>query len=263
MLTVVKIGGSVITDKSSLKGFFNNKIVERLAQEIRSASEKIDSQFIVIHGVGSFAHPIAKKFNLHKGYIGKQSNVGFSLCRAAVCELNNLFIRKLLQIGLNVGLVDTFSVAQTTGSKITDFNLSPVNNLLKKKLIPVLSGDIVFDFEQGFAIVSGDALVAYIARKLKAERVVFVSDVDGIYDRNPKKYNNAKLLKNISNLNFKRVIENFESSDNLDVTGEMKGKLLEIRKHLKGMNVSVVNGLVEGNLERSLTGDKVGTNFKF
>ncbi len=50
------------------------------------------------------------------------------------------------------------------------------------------------DSEQGFAILSGDQLIVRLAIELDAERVIFGSDVDGIFTSNPKLDKNAKLI---------------------------------------------------------------------
>ena len=41
------------------------------------------------------------------------------------------------------------------------------------------------------AVLSGDQIVKYLAENLKPEKVVLGSDVDGIYNKDPKKYPDA------------------------------------------------------------------------
>ena len=51
--------------------------------------------------------------------------------------------------------------------------------------VPVLHGDVVRDSEQGCAILSGDTLVECLTEEFKPKRVVFISDVEGIFTSNP------------------------------------------------------------------------------
>ena len=60
---VIKLGGSVITDKS-MQNTFNEEVTFRLVSEIKDSQKQV----IVVHGAGSFGHILAKKYDLHKGY---------------------------------------------------------------------------------------------------------------------------------------------------------------------------------------------------
>ena len=62
-LIIVKFGGSLITDKSSNTPQINNKHLKSISSIL--SQSKYD--LIIVHGAGSFGHPIAKKFNIEKG----------------------------------------------------------------------------------------------------------------------------------------------------------------------------------------------------
>ena len=55
-------------------------------------------------------------------------------------------------------------------------------------MVPVLYGDVVLDANEDLkmAVISGDQLVSYLSLKLKPERIILGSDVDGIFDRDLK-----------------------------------------------------------------------------
>ena len=55
--------------------------------------------------------------------------------------------------------------------------------------------------------VTSDSIAAYIASKLKADKVVFVTDVDGIFSEDPKKHGNAQLLSQVSVADLMRLSE--------------------------------------------------------
>ena len=61
-ILLLKLGGSLLTDKN--KPFFiREEVVKSTIQQIINANEKV----ILIHGGGSFGHPLAKKYNISKG----------------------------------------------------------------------------------------------------------------------------------------------------------------------------------------------------
>lgn len=262
-LVIIKLGGSVITDKSKPQGVFRRSVVDRLVREIKEAKSKENFDLILVHGAGSFGHPIAKKYRLAEGLIDKSSLVGLSLCRAEMLRLKSLILAEFTMVGISADIVDTSSVAQTNNKAISVFDLNKISALLAERVVPILSGDVVSDSKQGITILSGDAIVTYLALKFKAKRVVYVTDVDGVFDTNPKLNKKAKLIKEISVGNYKEVIGGFQSSGNSDVTGEMKGKIEILKKYLLGVEIFVVNGFGRNNLRDVLVGESVGTRIVF
>lgn len=251
-LVIVKLGGSVITDKAKSHGVFRRKVVERLALEIRSAKRQKDFDLIIVHGAGSFGHPLAKKYNLHKGYLGSESSEGFALVKKGMFELTMLIWQVFADADLVSCVVEPSSLIIGSKGKIKSFDTEFIENLLSKKITPVLFGDAVFDEKMGFSIISGDLMVSYLAKKFKANRVIFVSDVDGVFDKNPKVYNDAKLIGEVNEKNYKKIIKNMEIYNKDDISGEMKGKILSIRDGLKGNIVEILNGFVSKRLTDSL-----------
>lgn len=120
-------------------------------------------------------------------------------------------------------------------------------------------GDDALDREKGIAVLSGDKTVAYLAKKFKAEKVIFVSDVDGVYDKNPKVYKDAKLIREINIKNFDRITNSMEVFNKNDASGEMKGKLLAIKERLLGQEVLLLNGFTDRALIKGLFREFMGT----
>ncbi len=252
-LVIIKLGGSVITDKSKSKGVFRKKDVQRLALEISQVKKKQDFDLIIVHGAGSFGHPIAKKYNLHKGYLGPKSSEGFALTKQAMLELGFLVWRELARAGINACVVIHSVVIKTSGRRISKFDTEFIEDLIRKRIAPVLFGDAVFDEKDGFSIVSGDVMVAYLSKKLKAAKVVYISNVDGVFDRNPKTNRSAKLIPVINSKNYKEIVGAIEMNNKNDTSGEMRGKLEAIKQELSGKEVQIINGLRGLRLKEALS----------
>ena len=87
-LTILKLGGSVITDKRAEDGVVKVNEIQRIAKEISGFKGKL----IIVHGAGSFGHPQAKKFALNERFNVSGSIVTHlsvkELCRKVVDILN-------------------------------------------------------------------------------------------------------------------------------------------------------------------------------
>ena len=136
-----------------------------------------------------------------------------------------------------------------------NIDLSIIQQLLDTGLVPVMYGDAVLDTEQGFAILSGDQLIVRLAIELDAERVIFGSDVDGIFTSNPKLHSDAKLIPKVSLSNMTADVGDTTFTD---VTGGMMGKLNEAEDAVKaGTEVVFLNATAIDRVRMALRGEKV------
>lgn len=264
-LVIIKLGGSVVTYKDSETPRVRDGVIRRLAREV---GELVHGGYklVIVHGAGSFGHPLAKKHQLHKGMKTEEQKMGYSQTVANMLELNGIIVRELVKDGVRaVGLPPHAFVKQSAG-KFKGFNSALVKNYLRQGFVPVLFGDGVLDDKWGCSILSGDTIVPYLATHLKARRVVFLSDVDGIFDKDPKMNEDAVRIPEITNRNLKQVLRILDSSGNrgsrADVTGEMEGKILAVKERLSGIEVCITNGLRKGRLINAVEGKEIGTMVK-
>ena len=141
-----------------------------------------------------------------------------------------------------------------SASNFTGFDVKIIKEYLANKQLPVLFGDIVTDNQWGCSILSGDTVITYLAQKLSAEKVIFLSDVDGLFAQDPKTNPKAELIPTINDENIHNVLSSLKvrESKRLDVTGEMYGKVMSIRKNLRGIEVIIANGLKKYSLSKAL-----------
>lgn len=260
---IIKLGGSVITYKGNTAPRARIKVIHRLAKEIKSIFNSKEYRLILVHGGGSFAHPLAKKYNLSKGMKTQDQKLGFSLTTQKMIDLNSIIVSSLLKNGVPaVGLPPRAFITQSSGELIP-FDHSLIKSFSEQNIVPVIFGDAVLDEQWNCSIISGDAIVPYLAKKLKADKVIFLSDVDGIFDFDPKINSKAKLIPVINNKNLDIIFRGLTATGRDDVTGEMKGKIMSIKTNLTGLQVYIGNGLKKLVLERILKGQQAGTNLHF
>ncbi|MEA3199408.1 MAG: isopentenyl phosphate kinase [Thermoplasmata archaeon] len=238
----MKLGGSVVTDKAAYRAP-RLDVLSRLAQESATTREPL----IVVHGAGSYGHVLAKQFDLARGRDeDARRDAAFAQVHADVRELSVLVLEALRDAGLPALAHSTYDLARLHEGKLLSFAHVAVADTLAAGFIPVLSGDGVLDASRGWGILSGDVIMAELARAFRPQRAVFVTDVDGIFDRWPE----GRLLPRIGPHDHVGA-----AGAKNDVTGGMVGKLARAREVAKaGVEVVVVNGLVPGRLADALAG---------
>lgn len=257
-MIILKLGGSIITCKGEVQPTLNQENLDRISQEIRNSQVK---ELLIIHGAGSYGHPPAHHYQIGSPLDDEedleQKREGFCVTHQSVQELNLAVCRALITAGIPAAPLSPSSFIHTHNKRITDFKTDLITEYLDLGLVPVLYGDVVLDrdLKIRMAVLSGDQILQYLAGKLKAERVILGTDVDGIYNRNPKTHPNAQLIPLVTpedELNF------LEGAHTVDVTGGMGGKVKELlRLAEKEVESQIINLNTEGLLERALMGDKV------
>ncbi|MDO8470906.1 MAG: isopentenyl phosphate kinase [bacterium] len=258
-LIVVKIGGSVITEKASRRPVLKTRVLKQIAKELRTYLRMKKIPLILIHGVGSFAHPLAKRYALHKTAKTGKNMLGSARTRSAVQRLQTEVSDIFIKAGLPVFSLSASSLAVQSKGKIRYFNVAPVMTLLKNNYIPLLAGDVAADVESEVSILSGDQITSFLSNNLLARRVIFLSDVRGVYSDDPKQNPKARLLSTILKTKVKGLSLRKQTSkqNTPDVTGLMQGKLLEVSRI--SAPVVVCSGLQKGNLLQALEGKNPGT----
>lgn len=251
-MILVKLGGSVITNKNRLRSFQRRNCM-RLCGELQQAKEAL----MLVHGAGSFGHILALKAKLQlgieKGDLEKLRQVAH--VHRDVRELNHKVLDCMTKKELKGFSVPPYSVASFSSGEVVNFCPDAFQQLLERKIIPVSFGDVVPDKELTFSICSGDLMMSALAEHFHPEKVVFVADVDGVFDSDPIKNRSAKLIETLTKDNVDEITGESSGSD---VTGAMAGKIsrmIEIARHCE--NCMILNGNAAGRLEKALKGQKI------
>ncbi|OPY53382.1 MAG: Isopentenyl phosphate kinase [Methanosaeta sp. PtaU1.Bin112] len=244
MTRVLKIGGSILTDKSRELQPRPDEI-RRVAQEIAAHPDDV----VLVHGAGSFGHIPAKKYGLPQEF----NREGLRVTHRSVAQLCEMVIEALSHAGVEGLPVHPLSCLCLRDGRIENFFMEPIEEMLKDGIMPVLHGDVAMDATGKAAIVSGDQLVSYIARYLKADVVAIGSNVDGVLF-------SGRPLPRITRKELSQVQSAIGGSDEVDVTGGMRGKLLELLDLADlGIDSMIFNAGIKGNIARALKGEYVGT----
>lgn len=256
MLLAIKLGGSAITEKE--KEFsVREEVLERVADELSTLEE----DFFLVHGGGSFGHLVASKYNISSGYSHEDQLMGFSETHRAMEELNSRVIDYLLDAGQPAVQIQTSACTVVGDGEIISMELRNIRKLLDLGIVPVLYGDAVPDQKQGMSILSGDQLIAFLARELGASKVILGTDIEGIFTSDPKSEGDSQLIPKITPESWKSMASTMDLPSGRDVTGGMRNKI-EVLVNLakEGLESQIINLTKPGNLKRAIRSDKrVGT----
>jgi len=216
-----------------------------VAEEIAQASQDL----VLVHGAGSFGHMPAKEYGLPQIFCPE----GIRVTHRSVSTLNELVVDALSKAGANPIPVHPLSCTLLKDGRIELIAVEPIVEMVRDGLLPVLHGDVAMDVSRKAGIVSGDQLVSYLANALRAEVVAVGTNVNGVIFQ-------GKPLKKITRDDLPSLETALGGSAGVDVTGGMKGKLLELLYLAdNGTNSVIFNACKEGNVARALMGEAVGT----
>ena len=232
-IIVIKIGSSLLIDN---KMKVRQKWLFEFAKDIKDLINQNKKIIIVSSGAIALG---CKKLNLNK----KNLKLDKSQAVASIgqIELMNLFKKTFNSKKINLSqilltLEDTEQRRRAINAKRT------INNLFDLGFVPIVNeNDSIATSEIKYG--DNDRLASRVAQISGADCLILLSDVDGLYTKNPKIYKDALLIKEIKNINTE--IEKVASkSISAHGTGGMKTKIDAAKVcQLSGCKMAIANGL--------------------
>ncbi|MFZ4828353.1 MAG: isopentenyl phosphate kinase [Phototrophicaceae bacterium] len=239
MITLIKLGGSLITDKTSERSF-NAHIVHQIASVIHQTKQHTPSLKIIIgHGSGSFGHFEAKRHNTIQGVHTSQQWEGFTAVAHAARELNYMVSKEMRQAGLPIWSLQPSASAITDDMKIEIMQLETLQVALDNGVIPLVYGDVAIDRKLGGTIISTETIFQYLTEQFPVERILLLGTTDGVYDQN------GEVIEHITPQNYSQYADVLGGSDGVDVTGGMLTKvndMLSLVDSFDGLTIRIMNG---------------------
>ncbi|MFO8017560.1 MAG: type 2 isopentenyl-diphosphate Delta-isomerase [Promethearchaeia archaeon] len=256
-IAVLKLGGSMITEKNQPFSL-RKDIINKAIKQIIESQEPI----ILVHGGGSFGHPIAKEYNIQEGrnLIIKNQELGLAETHAAMEELNQFVVDAFLMKKQPALAIQPSSICLKQERGTQFMGIKQIEMSLELGIIPILYGDIVYDSSQVFSILSGDEIIYQLCKKLKkyqVRKVIFAMEMDGIFVQSQEDNKGPVLAEEI----YEHEIPDLklaQFSGKIDVTGGIEGKLKSIDKITQlGIPVQLVNGLKDEYILKGLRNEEV------
>ncbi len=246
-MLLVKLGGSVLTDKARLRAP-RKPAIARLTKELAGLGDDL----IVVHGAGSYGHILARKYALNATAAAGKAQ-GAARVQRDVRSLDALVVDGLLKAGLAPAVLPPSAVLGLDDGRVASFDVAPFRDYLGQGFTPLTFGDVVRDRARGVSVASGDILMLELAKAFHPRSVVFAADVDGLYTADPKRVRGARLLLAVAKEDLAAI--DFGPAKGPDVTGGIEAKvrrMIEIAAHAD--EAILVNGNVKNRVRDALRG---------
>jgi isopentenyl phosphate kinase len=258
-LQFLKLGGSLITDKTRPRTP-RPETIARLAREITLSREKNpDLKLVLGHGAGSFAHVPAKKYGTRQGVYSDSAWQGFAEVWEEAVSLNRLIMAAFRDAGLPaIALPPSAGVIANDGQVIS-WDLGVLQAALMTPLLPVVYGDVIFDAMRGGTILSTEDLFIHLAHELHPRRILLAGLEPGVWADYPAC---TRLLPEITPEAVQSADISLGDSPGTDVTGGMASKvrqMVELVMEIPDLEVLIFSGEEPGAVVRALSGEIVGT----
>ncbi len=247
---VIKVGSGVITGKNGL----NSRVINSLAEEI--CALKAQGKEIILVSSGAIAAGM-KKTGIRK----RPSSVSHQQALAAVGQsiLMNSYERAFGKEGQKVAqILVTRDDLNHRGRYLNARNT--IFTLLSWNVIPIINeNDTVVVEEIKFG--DNDNLSAMITDLTGSQLLINLTDIDGLYDKDPRKHPDARLIPVVEKID-KRIMNFASKIPGFLGTGGMASKITAAKKvNLAGIPVIIANGKKKGIIGKIFSGEEEGTVF--
>jgi glutamate 5-kinase len=248
---VIKIGSSVLTNEY---GELSEGMFDEIAREVSGIKSKGIEPIIVSSGAIAAG---MKKLRLSE----KPKNISMKQAIAA-CGQSTLiwyYEKAFSDFGEKVAQVllthDGLSIRKRfLNARKTLFTL------LRMGVIPIINENDTIAVEE-IMVGDNDNLAAHVTSLVEADLLILLTDIDGLYNKNPKNHRDAELISVIEEID-RRVEEIAEDTSGKTTTGGMRTKI-EASKTAAAFGVPTIiaNGKRPGALSQIFSGMELGTLF--
>jgi len=194
---VIKCGGRVLLEPDLFNNFINDVVILK----------KLGLTPIVVHGGGPRIKKKLDQLNIKTKFImglRVTDEKVIQVVESVMIEFNKEIVTALNEKGcqaksINVKENNIISVEKKNEilgfvGKPTQINNKLINNLIKENFIPVIS-PMGLDAENKTYNINADTAAGALARSLKSRRLLLMTDVEGVYDKNKKLISEIKALE--------------------------------------------------------------------
>ncbi len=249
---VVKVGTSMLTYKDS--GNLNLNRIEFLVRELADLHNS--GKEVIFVTSGAIAAGIGKM-----GLKSKPETIPENQALAAIGQgvLMHIYEKFFAEYGQTIGQV-LLTKNNATDEHARENSRNSLMAILKMGAIPVINENDAVAVDE-IKIGDNDNLSAMVAAMIDAEVLIILTDIDGLYDGNPKVDGNAKLISEVTEINSD--IEKIAGGAGTKLgTGGMFTKIQAAKLATKnGVTMLIVSGRDTKNLRRVLNGEEIGTIF--
>lgn len=176
----LKLGGSLITDKTRPRTPRPETLARLMAEIAAARAEQPGLRLVLGHGSGSYGHAEGQKHGTRAGVRGPEQWRGFADVQWVANQLNRLVVDAAREAGLPVVNCPPSASAVCRDGLIEALALAPIEAALAHDLVPVVQGDVAVDTVRGGTIVSTEDVFRYLAPRLRPARILLAGIERGV-----------------------------------------------------------------------------------
>ena len=250
---VVKVGTSTLANAD---GSLNEDKIKQIVANLSELNENAEVVFVTSGAVGAGMGQM-KLAHKPKSIVEKQA-------LAAIGQVSLIHLYQILFWAHGKTIAQLLLTKDDFSDRRRYLNMrSVLRSLLAKKIIPVINENdpVVGEGIKGVKVGDNDTLSALVAGLIEADLLVILTDIDGLYDKNPSVFADAKFINLVENLDDSvRAAAGAEGSK--FGTGGMRTKITAAEMATKnGTHLIIANGADPRNIVRASQGSEVGTLF--
>jgi glutamate 5-kinase len=251
MRIVIKIGTSTLTHST---GHLNIRRVEDLCKII-SDIKNAGHQVIMVSS-GAIGMGVGKL-----GLQERPKDIPTKQAAAAVGQCELMYTYDKLFSEYNHTVAQLLITGDDVENPLRHENFSnTLNRLLELGAIPIINENDTVSTDE-IVIGDNDTLAAIVSESVKADTLVLLSDIDGLYTADPHTHPEATLIEKITKID-ESVLALAGGSNSKQGTGGMVTKLHAAKICLGcGCDMIIANGDDPTNLYKIIDGESVGTKF--
>ncbi len=250
---VVKIGTSSLTNED---GSFNRRLTEDTARQVAELRNTGKTVIIVSSGAIGIGVEELKMPSRPRE---------IPLRQAAAAVGQNILMQEWMAAfkKYDIKVAQILLTYEAFSNRMTYLNLrNSISALLEAGVVPIINENdpiCVHEIEATFG--DNDKLSAMVASKVEAELLILLSDIDGLYNKNPKKNEDAMLINTIENITPE--IESYGGSPtSMKGVGGMRTKIEAAKiTSIAGCHMVIANSAVEDVILKVMNGENIGTLF--
>lgn len=252
--TVIKVGTSTLTYEN---GKINYRRIESLCKVISDLQNRGEQIIFVSSGA----------IGVGMGKVGLESRPQETRKKQALaaigqCELMFMYDKLFGEYNHSVAQILLTRYAVETIQKRQNV-INTIEELLDMNIIPVINENdtVAIDELEGNNFGDNDMLSAIVSRLVRADRLIILTDIDGLYDSNPKTNPDARKIDTVTEIT-PEILNMAAGTGSNRGTGGMITKLQAADYATqKGTEVYVINGSNPEDLYEIFDGNNIGTVF--
>lgn len=249
---VIKIGTNTLSKNRRL----DTSYLRRIASQINSIIDQGKEVVIISSGaIGTGA----SQLNLDK----KPTNTKLRQACSAIGQPMIMSEYRKAFAKFDVTVAQVLLTTEVLNNRQSYLNLrNAIETLLKLKTVPIINeNDSVSTEEIGSAFGDNDKLSALVASKLDADLLIILSDIDALYDGDPKKNKDAKIISVVYEIT-KQIEASAGNAGSDHATGGMKTKIQAAKIAASaGCRIVLANGRARNVIGNIIKGANIGTVF--